>query len=80
METKMKACILVKTKPGEYDSVARAISEFEGVKASFPVMGRTDVVVRAETADLKTLSALALKVGAVEGVYATETLIALEEG
>ena len=74
----MKACILVKTKPRTYDGVAESISEFAGVEGAFVVMGRTDIVVRAEVDDLMALSVLTLNVGSIEGVSATETLIALE--
>lgn len=74
----MKACILVKTKPHTYDGIAESISEFAGVEGAFVVMGRTDIVVRAEVDDLMALSVLALNIGAIEGVSATETLLALE--
>ncbi len=74
----MKACILVKTKPRTYDGVAESISGFAGVEDAFVVMGRTDIVVRAEVDDLMALSVLTLNVGSIEGVSATETLIALE--
>lgn len=74
----MKACLLVKTKPGTYDDITESISRFAGVEGAFVVMGRTDIVVRAEVDDLMALSVLALNIGSIEGVSATETLIALE--
>jgi len=74
----MKACILIKTKPGRYNAIAKAISKLEGVKFAFPVMGRTDVVVNVEVADIKRLGSLAFEIGGIAGVLATETLIALE--
>jgi len=74
----MKACLLVKTKPGTYDDITESISGFAGVEGAFVVMGRTDIVVRAKVDDLMALSVLALNIGSIEGVSATETLIALE--
>jgi len=74
----MKACILVKTKPRTYDGIVESILEFAGVESAFVVMGRTDVVVRAEVDDLMALSVLSLNIGTIEGVSATETLLALE--
>lgn len=74
----MKACILVKTKPRTYDGISESILKFAGVESAFVVMGRTDVVVRAEVDDLMALSVLSLNIGTIEGVSATETLLALE--
>jgi len=74
----MKACILVKTKPGKHNAVAKAASKLEGVKSAFPILGRTDVVASVEVADIKRLGSLAFEIGEIAGVLATETLIALE--
>ncbi len=74
----MKACVLVKTRPGQHNVVARAVSKLDGVKSAFPVLGRTDVVARVEVADIKGLSSLTFKVGGIAGVLATETLVAME--
>ena len=74
----MKACILVKTKPDTYDNIAESISKFAGVEGAFVVIGRTDIAVRAEADDLMALSVLALNIGTINGVSATETLISLE--
>ena len=74
----MKACILVKTEPRTYDGISESILKFAGVESAFVVMGRTDVVVRAEVDDLMALSVLSLNIGTIEGVSATETLLALE--
>jgi uncharacterized protein with GYD domain len=75
---KMKACILVKCQPGKHGVVCDAIAKFNGVKSAFPVMGRTDVVIVADVVDLKALSSLALSIGKVTGIVASETLIGLE--
>lgn len=74
----MKACILVKTKPSKYDGIMESILELAGVEGAFVVMGRTDIAVRAGVDDLMALSVLALNIGSIEGVSATETLLALE--
>lgn len=74
----MKACILVKTSPGKHNAVARAVSKIAGIKLAFPVLGRTDVVADVEAVDIKALQKIALEIGALRGVMATETLIALE--
>lgn len=74
----MKACLLIRTKPGKHNDVAEAITSIEGVKLAFPVLGRTDVVVNAEITDLKALTELILKMIKVQGVSASETLIGLE--
>lgn len=74
----MKACILIKTKPGRHNLVSKTVSTMKGMKDVFPVLGRTDVVARVEVTDLKDLSTLSLNIGKVDGVTATETLIALE--
>jgi uncharacterized protein with GYD domain len=74
----MKACILIKTKPGSHDEVSKIVAELKGVKTCFAVLGRTDVVANIEVADIKILSALALKIGDLVDVVMTETLIAME--
>jgi len=75
---KMKACLLIKTEPGRHNDVAKAVSEMEGVKLAFPVLGRTDVVANVEVTDLKALSRLVLKLLEVKGVAASETLVEAE--
>lgn len=74
----MKACILIRTKPGKHNDLAEAVAEMMGVKLAFPVLGRTDVAANVEVDDLEALTALVLNLRDVEGVAATETLIGLE--
>ena len=74
----MKACLLIRTKPGIHNDLAEAVAEMMGVKLAFPVLGRTDVVANVEVDDLEALTALVLNLRDVEGVAATETLIGLE--
>lgn len=74
----MKACILIKTRLGRHNSVAKRVSKLGGVSLAFPVLGRTDVVANVSVKDLKELGSLAFEIGGLRGVLATETLIALE--
>lgn len=74
----MKACILVKTSPGKHDSVAKDASKIKGIKLAFPVLGRTDVVASVEAKNVGELQKIAFEIAALQGVVATETLIALE--
>ena len=74
----MKACLLIKTQPAKYKQVTKKVKEIKGIKVAFSVLGRTDVVANVEVTSLKELSALALKIGSIDGVSATETLIGLE--
>ncbi|MGQ9719341.1 MAG: Lrp/AsnC ligand binding domain-containing protein [Nitrososphaerales archaeon] len=74
----MKACLLIKTQPAKFDQVRKQVRAIKGINVTFSVLGRTDVVANVEVTSLKELSALALKMGSVDGVLATETLIGLE--
>lgn len=74
----MKACLLIRSKPGKHNEVAEAVAGMGGVKIAFPVLGRTDVAANVEVADLKALTGLLLKLREVEGIAASETLIGLE--
>ncbi len=73
----MKAAILVWTEAGKFRDVVAEIKKIKGVKNAFAVAGRADVAVLAETADLKGLSGLALKIFLSPGVTASETLVEL---
>jgi hypothetical protein len=74
----MKACLLIKTKPGKHNTVTNALNDIEGILNVFPVLGRTDVVANVKISDLTILTELVLKVLIVEGVDACETLVGLE--
>lgn len=75
----MKACVLIRTRPGRHRLVAEKIATLQGVKEAFSVMGTADVVVRVEVKDLKAMTDLGTKIGNLQDVVATETLIAAEE-
>lgn len=76
----MKACVLIKVRPGHHQRVADKVSGFTGVTDAFPVVGTADVVARLEVKDLKVLTALGTKIGNLQDVITTETLVAAEAG
>ena len=76
---KLKACILVKTATGKFGEVINSLTDVEGVKRAFAVMGRTDVVVWAEVNNLKALRRLTYKIGLNPNVVASETLVGMEQ-
>ena len=74
----MKACILVKSEAGKHGAVCKEVAKLKGIKAAFSVVGRTDIVTSVDVVNLKELTQLAMKIGAISGVVATETLVAME--
>lgn len=74
----VKACVLIRVRPGQHYSVAEKIGSFEGVKFAFPVVGNADVVVSIEVRDMKALAALGTKIGDLPGVVIAETLVTAE--
>jgi len=74
----LKACILVKVRPGRHDRVAEKIASLSGVREAFAVMGTADVVARVEVKDLKALTALGTQIGNLQDVVIMETLVAAE--
>jgi len=48
------------------------------VEEAFSVMGTADVVVRVNVKDLRTMTDLGTKIGNLQDVVTTETLIAAE--
>ena len=74
----MKACILIRVRPGRHKRVAEKIASLPGVKEAFSVMGTADVTVRVEVKDLKAMTDLGTRIGNMQDVVTTETLIAAE--
>jgi len=74
----LKACVLIKVRPGRHNKVAEKIAELTGVLEAFWVMGTADVVARVEVEDLKMMTALGTKIGNLKDVITTETLVAAE--
>jgi DNA-binding Lrp family transcriptional regulator len=78
-ESTVKACVLIRVRPGRHYEVAKEIASFEGVKSAFAVMGGADVVARIEVRGMKGLTALGTRIGNLADVVTTETLVAAEE-
>lgn len=70
--------MLIKVRPGRHRRAAEKIVSFPGVREAFAVMGTADVVARVEVKDLKALTALGTKIGNLQDVVITETLVAAE--
>jgi len=75
----VKACVLIRVRPGRHYEVAREIASFDGVKSAFAVMGGADVVARIEVKGMRALTALGTEIGNLPDVVTTETLVAAEE-
>lgn len=78
-ESTVKACVLIRVRPGLHYKVANKVASFEGIKAAFAVIGGADVVARIEVKDMRALTALGTQVGNLADVVTTETLVAAEE-
>ncbi|MEM1607030.1 MAG: Lrp/AsnC ligand binding domain-containing protein [Candidatus Bathyarchaeia archaeon] len=74
----VSACMLIRTEHGRFEDVVKAVSQLKGVKRAFPVLGRYDVVVDIEAADMKDLGLTVLRIGRLSGVVFTETLVEIE--
>ena len=72
----VKACALIRVRPGQHYHVAEQIASFEGIKSAFAVMGSADVVARIEVKSMKGLTALGTQIGNLPDVVTTETLVA----
>ena len=75
----VKACVLIRVRPGQHYEVAKKISAFKGVKAAMAVMGGADVVARLEVENMNALTRLGIQIGDLPDVATTETLVAAEE-
>lgn len=78
-EKAVKACVLIRVRPGQHYKVAERTSSFEGVKSAFAVMGGADVVARIEVKDMRALTSLGTQIGNLPDVVTTETLVAAEQ-
>ena len=74
----ISACVLIRSRRGEFDEVVERIKQLKGVKRVFPVLGRYDVVVDLEAPDSLTLGSTVLKMGRMAGVVFTETLVEVQ--
>ena len=72
------ACVLIRTRHGEFDKVVGRIKDIEGVNCVFPVLGRWDVVVSLKATNNLALGNSILKISRMAGVVFTETLIEVQ--
>jgi len=72
----MVAGVLIKTDPAKTKAVFNELKSLEGVANITAVFGRFDLVVMIRALDLEAGSKLVNKIRSVEGICATETLIA----
>lgn len=74
----VEACVLIRTERGRFVEVVHKIKQLKGVKDSYPVLGRFDVVVHISASDTKELGDVVMKIGNMSGVVFTETLVEVE--
>jgi len=74
----VSACILIRTRHGEFSKVVDRIKSIDGVVRVFPVLGRYDVVVDFNVPDMAALGKSVLKISRMAGVVFTETLIEIK--
>jgi DNA-binding Lrp family transcriptional regulator len=75
----VKGYVLVRLIPGFESPAISQISVIPGVKDIIVVFGRWDAIVQAEAKTLSSLSRLVIgQIRGVQGVQATETLVAAE--
>jgi len=72
----MVAGVLINTDPAKTKQVYERVNSLEGVANITAVFGRFDLVVMIRALDLDAGSKLINKIREIEGVVATETLIA----
>jgi DNA-binding Lrp family transcriptional regulator len=72
----MVAGVLINTDPAKTKQVYERLKSLEGVANITGVFGRFDLVVMIRALDLDAGSKLIVKIREIEGITATETLIA----
>ena len=72
----MVAGVLINTDPAKTKAVYEQLKSIEGVANITATFGRFDLVVMIKALDLDAGSKIIAKIRSVEGVTATETLIA----
>ena len=72
----MVAGVLINTDPARTKQVYERVNSLEGVANITAVFGRFDLVVMIRALDLDAGSKIIAKIREIEGITATETLIA----
>lgn len=75
----ISACVLIRSRRGEFDEVVEKIGQFKEVKRIFPVLGRYDVVIDLEAQDTASLGTAVLRMSRMAGVVFTETLVEVRQ-
>ncbi|MBO3803327.1 MAG: Lrp/AsnC ligand binding domain-containing protein [Candidatus Brockarchaeota archaeon] len=73
----MKACVLLKCKPGAYRQVAKRIQSMSNVEVVFPTLGRWDVVLKIQARNIKDIANIVRKLRAIDEIEYSETLAEL---
>jgi len=73
------ACVLIRTHHGMYENVVNSIGQLKGVERVFPVLGRYDVVVDLKASDFEELGSSIMRMGRINGVVFTETLVEIKQ-
>lgn len=71
----VSACVLICCEGGKSGEILEKIKAIEGVEKAFRVLGRWDIVVDVEAADMGALKDASLRINGLDGVRATETLV-----
>jgi DNA-binding Lrp family transcriptional regulator len=72
----MVAGVLIKTSPGKVKTVLASLRGIPSVKYAYAVFGRYDLVAMIEAENIEALTEIIVgKIGAIDGVTNTETLI-----
>ncbi len=71
----VSACVLICCEAGEYPDIAEKVKNIKGVVRAFSAAGRWDVIAEIEAPNMKALTDIALKINAMPGIKATETLV-----
>lgn len=74
----VSACVLIRTQPGTFDKVVNRIKQLKGIERIFPVLGRYDVAVDVEVADVIVLGNTVLRMNRMAGVVFTETFMEIQ--
>jgi hypothetical protein len=73
----MKACVLLRCRPGTYREVAKRVQSINDVKIVFPSLGRWELVLKLETQNVRSLANAVRRLRAIEEIEYSETLIEL---
>lgn len=75
----VSACVLIRTRRGEFEDVVKAVRQIKSVERAFPVLGRYDVVAELEASDHTELGKTVLRMSRIAGVVFTETLVEVKQ-